>query len=238
MRLCFVERYGGCKCCGAASSRRRCSWPPISAARPRRWAAVPLPRGRARPSLSAGSRGVAVAAGRHGRARGSRAAAAGRGGAGLLRCRRGRLFRWVSLWGGKGALKSRGAGEALRHSSAPLRQRSRHAAPRAAAAALAAGRGAAPRGRRRTEGAGLVQAAPRALPLRTAGREDAGERLQGGEGGRAGEEERRAAAALEEEALHPHRGGAAPRAPQAAAPTAAAAAAAARSTEHRAHGQD
>lgn len=120
MRLCFVERYGGCKCCGAASSRRRCSWPPISAARPRRWAAVPLPRGRARPSLSAGSRGVAVAAGRHGRARGSRAAAAGRGGAGLLRCRRGRLFRWVSLWGGKGALKSRGAGEALRHSSAPV----------------------------------------------------------------------------------------------------------------------
>jgi len=100
----------------------------------------------------------------YGRAWGSRAAAAGRGGAGLLRRRRGRLFRWVSLWGGKGALKSRGAGEALRHSSAPLRQRSRHAAPRAAAAALAAGRGAAPRGRRRAEGAGLVPAAPRALP--------------------------------------------------------------------------
>lgn len=177
----------------------------------------------------------------YGRAWGSRAAAAGRGGAGLLRRRRGRLFRWVSLWGGKGALKSRGAGEALRHSSAPLRQRSRHAAPRAAAAALAAGRGAAPRGRRRAEGAGLVPAAPRALPPWAAGREDAGERLQGGEGGRAGEAERRAAAALEEEALHPHRGGAAPRAPQAAASTAAAAATAAapaRSAEHRAHGQD
>lgn len=60
--LCCV----GCKCRGAVSSRRRSSWPPISAALPRRCAAAPLPRGRARPSLSAGSRGAAVAAGRHG----------------------------------------------------------------------------------------------------------------------------------------------------------------------------